>query len=202
MFTGIVTDVGRVASARRRSGVFRIAIAAPETAAKLAPGGSVSIAGVCQTVVARRAGRFEVEAVPETVKVTTLGALATGNAVNLELPLALGEPLGGHLVTGHVDGVAAVRSLSRDPGGATLTLEIPAALVPFVANKGSIAVDGVSLTVVSRRGREVVIAVIPHTLRHTTLGRLRAGAKVNVEVDLVARYVHGILEGRKKEVRS
>jgi riboflavin synthase alpha subunit len=197
MFTGIVSDRGRVASARRAQGVLRLAIDAPATARRLGKGDSVAVAGVCQTVVRHDAERFVVEAVPETVKVTTLGALAAGSQVNLELPLACGDALGGHLVSGHVDAVATVRSLRRHPGGATLTLTIPAKLTPFVVDKGSIAVDGVSLTVVSRRRSEVTIAIIPHTLASTTLGQLRAGGRVNIEVDLVARYVHGILEGRK-----
>ena len=200
MFTGIVTDIGRVMSARKRAGVLRLVIEAPATAARLEVGGSVSVAGVCQTAVFRDAETFAVEAVPETVQVTNLGALTTGKTVNLELPLALGDPLGGHLVSGHVDGTATVRTLQKHPGGATLTITLPASLTPYVVDKGSICINGVSLTVVSRRRAETVIAVIPHTLDQTTLGRVKPGARVNIEVDLLARYVAGILEGRKETV--
>ena len=164
----------------------------------------MSIAGVCQTTVARGEGRFTVEAVPETLAHTTLGALRAGDAVNLELPLAAGDPIGGHLVAGHVDAKGEVAGLEKGPHGVILSISIPPDMSSLVVEKGSIAVDGVSLTVASAAAsssrqapaREARVALVPYTLEHTTLGSLRRGDRVNLEADLLARYLAGLLAGR------
>jgi riboflavin synthase len=194
MFTGIIREVGRIKAARREGENLRLVIEAPEIAPRLAIGGSVAVNGVCQTAVVVAPGTFEVDAVPETLARTTFGALRAGHPVNLEPPLAAGDPLDGHLVSGHVDAVAETVTLERtSEGGTVLTVTVPQAIARFVVEKGSIALDGVSLTVASRRADHATVALVPHTLHATTLGRLRRGDRLNVEVDLVARYLAGLL---------
>lgn len=206
MFTGIVRELGTVRRRQLRAGVLHLEIEAPSSVLRLAVGDSVAVSGVCQTVTALRGRRFTVQAVPETLARTNLAALRAGDRVNLETSLAAGEPLGGHFVAGHVDGVARVTSLTRQPGGgAELRFTVEPALARFLAEKGSVTLEGVSLTVVSRAsngGRasraargEASVALVPHTLRATTLGRARAGTRLNLEVDLLARYLDGLLAG-------
>ncbi len=201
MFTGIVRERGRVLAAEQNGdGLLRLRIAAPRTGADTSIGDSVAIAGCCLTAVAAENGELEFDAVAETLARTTLGGLAEGAEVNLEPALRAGEPLGGHHVQGHVDGVGRVRSFEPEADGARLWLDLPAELLRYCVEKGSIAIDGVSLTVAAVDEAGVAIALVPHTLRETTLGALRAGDQVNVEVDVLAKYVERLTAGG--QVRS
>jgi riboflavin synthase len=189
MFTGIVRERGRVVGAERNGDGLRLRISAPETAAGTSIGDSVSVAGCCLTAVAAADGELAFDAVGETLSRTNLGALDEGSEVNVEPALRAGEPLGGHYVQGHVDGVARVRSHDRDGDGSRLWLDLPAGLLRYCVEKGSLTVDGVSLTVADLDENGVAIALVPHTLEVTTLGRLEPGGEVNVEVDVLAKYV-------------
>jgi riboflavin synthase len=194
MFTGIVEERGRVAAIEPVPGGRRFWIEAPLVSADAAIGDSIACAGCCLTVIAREGSRFAVEAVPETLRRTTLGDWAEGGAVNLERSLKLEQRLGGHLVQGHVDGVGAVLDVRPEGASRVVALEIPAELRRFVALKGSLAVDGVSLTVAGVAAGRCEIAYIPHTLEVTTAGAYTSGTKVNLEVDLLARYLARLLE--------
>ena len=187
MFTGIVRERGRVVSADRNGAGVHLRIAAPETA-QAAPGDSIAVSGCCLTVTASDRGALEFDAVPETIARTTLGALEPGTEVNLEPALRTGEPLGGHFVQGHVDGRARVTALEREGDGARLRVELPPELSRYCVEKGSLAVDGVSLTIAALHEDAVEIALVPFTIEHTTLGALAPGDEVNVEVDLLAKY--------------
>jgi riboflavin synthase alpha subunit len=188
VFTGIVRERGRVVSAAHDSGGVRLRIEATDTAAQAAPGDSIAVAGCCLTVTAVDDGSLEFDAVPETIARTNLGRLERGSVVNLEPALRAGEPLGGHFVQGHVDGVGRVRSMDPDSEGARLRLELAPELLRYCVEKGSLAVEGVSLTVAALRDDGVEIALVPFTLEHTTLSSLGTGSQVNVEVDLLAKY--------------
>jgi riboflavin synthase len=197
MFTGIVQAVGRVVSVGAGSGTRRIAI----DTGGLVTGGwqrgdSVAVAGVCLTVVALADGRFEAELSGETLARTTLGRLAAGDAVNLEPALRASDALGGHLVTGHVDGVARVRDCREAGGALHATISTQPGPARFIAEKGSVALDGVSLTVGRVAGCEFGIDLVPHTRTVTTLGALAPGLELNLEVDLVARYLGRLLDTR------
>lgn len=194
MFTGLVEERGTVARIEPRPGGRRLWIRAARVLEDARVGDSIAVSGCCLTVIESAAGEFAVEAVPETLRRTTLGALAEGDAVNLERALRFDQRLGGHLMQGHVDGVAVVSASAPEGEGRRLTLELPEALGRFVAEKGSIAVDGVSLTVAACEGTRCEIALIPHTLVETTAGDYAPGRRVNVEVDLMARYVARLLE--------
>ena len=187
MFTGIVRERGRVLSADRNGGGVHLRIAARETA-RAAPGDSIAVSGCCLTVTAADGDALEFDAVPETIARTTLGALEAGVEVNLEPALRAGEPLGGHFVQGHVDGRGRVAALRREGEGARLRLQLGPELQRYCVEKGSLAVDGVSLTIAALREDGVEIALVPFTLEQTTLGALDPGAEVNVEVDLLAKY--------------
>ncbi len=201
MFTGIVSDVGQVrqVTAAGASRDTRLVIATAYDTAGLAIGASVSCSGCCLTVIEKGPGWFAVEASAETLACTTLGAWKNGTAINLERALRAGDELGGHLVSGHVDGLGTMAGSRAEGGSLRLDFEVPRALGRFVAPKGSVAVDGVSLTVndVTDRGTATRFAVniIPHTQQVTTLGRLQPGESVNVEVDVMARYVARLNEG-------
>lgn len=196
MFTGIVKSMGRVAAVREGA-ARRLAIDTGGLAtAGWKAGDSIAVSGVCLTLVAVGDGRFEAELSGETVGRTTLGRLAAGDRVNLEPALGAADAIGGHLVTGHVDGVASVRDCSEEGGALRATVEAPAALARFIAEKGSIALDGVSLTVNRIEGRAFGVDLVPHTRAVTTLGELAAGRLLNLEVDLVARYLDRLLESR------
>jgi len=185
MFTGIVEELGRVLS--RDGG--RIVVRCPVAASDAAIGDSLSIDGVCLTVVALEADAVSFDISPETFDRTSLGALDEGDPVNVERPATLASRLGGHLVQGHVDGIASVAAVQPDAEGARLSVRLPAHLLRFVVEKGSITLDGVSLTVAALRGDEIDVALIPHTLAATTLGTTRVGDALNVEVDVIAKYV-------------
>lgn len=191
MFSGIVEETGRIAKVEERAGGAgrRLWIAARRVLEDARVGDSIAVSGCCLTAVAVEPGRFAVEAVPETLSRTTLGAWREGEAVNLERALRLDQRIGGHLVQGHVDGVGEVRGVSQEGEGRRLGLSLPSGLARFVAEKGSLAVDGVSLTVAAADGAACEIALIPHTLRATVAGSYAPGTRVNLEVDLVARYL-------------
>ena len=194
MFSGIVSAIGRIESARPHGDGLRLRIAANGLdLSDVAIGDSVAIHGVCHTVVAKDRQAFEVDTSNATRAVTA--GLEQGRDVNLEKSLRLADRLGGHLVSGHVDGVGTVVALEDLGASARLAIEAPGALARYVARKGSICVDGVSLTINSVDGARFEVNVIPHTLAATTLGRLAAGARVNLEVDMIARYVERLLSG-------
>jgi len=197
MFTGLISHQGRFRGYRR--GRSEIAVEAPELAGKVEPGASVAVDGVCLTLAGKDRGVLRFDLSRETLALSTLGSLEPGRLLNLELPLTLAAPLGGHLVSGHVDGVGAVvRTVSRPPGK-RLGVSFPAALRPFFVLKGSVAVDGVSLTIASLGSSSFEVELIPSTLAATNLARLRAGAKVNLECDVVGKYVYNWMsQGHKK----
>ena len=187
VFTGLVREMGTVASVEGG----RVEIAAQMAAAI---GDSVAVAGVCLTVVATRGGTLAFDAVPETLARTKLGELRAGTPVNLEPALRAGDPLGGHMVQGHVDGVGVVRSVETEGDGKRIWLDAPQELQRYTVEKGSIAVDGVSLTVAATDTEGFAVALIPHTLSATTLDRLRPQDAVNLEVDVLAKYVEKLMK--------
>jgi riboflavin synthase len=194
MFTGLVEEKGEVLKLEPREGGRRLWLCAERVLEDAHVGDSLAVSGCCLTIVELGGGSFAVEAVPETLGRTTIGALAVGDAVNLERAMRLDQRLGGHLVQGHVDGVAEVTAVVPEGEGCRLMLALPDSLVRFVAEKGSIAIDGVSLTVAACAATRCEIALIPHTLAVTTASDYRAGQRVNVEVDLMARYAARLLE--------
>jgi riboflavin synthase alpha subunit len=171
----------------------RLEVEAPATAATTAVGDSVAIDGCCLTAVACGEGRIAFEAVPETLQRTVLGTLTAGTAVNVEPALRAGEPLGGHYVQGHVDGLATVREVAAEGDGRRVWFDADAELLRFVVEKGSVTLQGVSLTVAALDADGFAVALIPHTLEVTTLGTLRPGRQVNLEVDVLAKYVQRLL---------
>lgn len=193
MFTGLVEGTGDVAAINRLGEGLRLALAPPFLVSELTLGESVSVSGACLTVVAISAAAFEVEVSPETLARTTLGLKKVKDTVNLERALKIGDRLGGHLVTGHVDAVGAVRERREGPNFFSLSIDFPAPLAPFIIEKGSIAVDGVSLTVNTVQGHRFSVYIIPHTAQKTTLARLRVGDKVNLETDIIGKYVARLL---------
>jgi riboflavin synthase alpha subunit len=194
MFTGIVQFMGVVRAIRRGSAAARLVLDAPGLPRPLVIGSSIAVNGVCLTVTAFDDSRIEFDVIPETLSRSTLGALAAGAAVNLEPSLRAGDPLDGHMVQGHVDGVGVVRSIESGTGGHVVTFEAGEELMPFVIPKGSIALDGVSLTVASVAGNRFSVALIPTTLGATTLSQWRVGQRVNVETDILARTVVSTLK--------
>jgi len=198
VFSGIVEALGRVERIDQSLTGATITIEAGAFGRRLRKSESVCTSGVCLTVVGKRGSRFTVQLVPETLRCTTLGSLLVGGGVDLEASLRLNSLLGGHLVVGHVDGVGVVTRFAREGKGRRMTIRPPRELARYMAMKGSVAVNGVSLTVAAL-GRETFdVALIPYTLAHTTLGKAPAGTRVNLEVDLIARYVDRLLAIRKR----
>jgi riboflavin synthase len=193
VFTGIVRERGRVVAIDAAPDGARIVVEAPATASTTSLGDSVSIDGCCLTAVAVADGRLGFDAVPETLARTALGRLSAGRAVNVEPALRAGEPLGGHYVQGHVDGVGRVRSSEPEGDGRRLLIEAPPDLLRYCVEKGSIAVAGVSLTVAAVEDDAFAVALIPHTLAETTLGQLEEGSEVNLEADVLAKYVERLV---------
>jgi riboflavin synthase alpha subunit len=193
MFTGIVRERGRVLRADGGPDGVALELEAPETAALSAVGDSVSIAGACLTVTSVADGRLTFHAVPETLRRSSLGRLRPGADVNLEPALRAGEPLGGHYVQGHVDAVGTVRSLAPEGEGASLWVDAPPELLRYCVDKGSISVEGVSLTIARLDEQGFAIALVPHTLEVTTLGALTPGDAVNLEADVLAKYVEKLV---------
>ena len=189
LFTGIITDIGRVRSVAETDRDRRYEIETAWDVSSIDLGASISHAGVCLTVVEKADGWFAVEVSGETLDKTTLGSWAAGTPVNLERATKVGDELGGHIVSGHVDGLGAVVSITPEGGSHRIVVEAPAPLHRLIAAKGSITVDGVSLTVNSVEGRQFGLNIIPHTWEATTLGRLQVGDAVNLEIDMLARYL-------------
>lgn len=199
MFTGLVEGMGQVRGLSRRAEGLRLTIIPPFSAAELTLGESVSVSGACLTVVALVAPGFQVDVSPETLARTTLGQLKTGDRVNLERALKVGDRLGGHLVTGHVDGLGVLQERREGPEHLQLAFTLPPELAPLAVSKGSVAVDGVSLTINEVRGTRFTVNLIPYTARHTTLGALKVGDRVNLEMDIIGKYVQRLLRPYLKE---
>ena len=196
MFTGIIRELGRVEALEGGEDGLRVVLRAPETAALTRIGDSVAVNGVCLTATEVTDGLLSFDAVPETLRRTALGQLARGDEVNVEPALRAGEPLGGHLVQGHVDGIGTVRSLAPEGDGMRLEVEAPPEILRYCVEKGSIAVDGVSLTVAALAEASFASALVPHTLAATTLSGLSTGDPVNLEVDVLAKHVERLLLSR------
>ena len=188
MFTGLIEGVGRLVDSTPTSGGIRLRIMAP-MASELAPGDSVAVNGVCLTVILAERGEIHADVGPETVRVTTLGGIAPGTALNLERPLRADQRFGGHFVQGHVDAVGCVEELRQESEFHWLTVSFPSALAPLIVPKGSIAVDGISLTVAGLGVDRFDMMVIPFTMQHTNLGQIRLRDRVNLECDMVGKYV-------------
>jgi riboflavin synthase len=195
VFTGIVRELGSVESVDGGVDGARIRLRAPETAEGAALGDSVALNGVCLTVTAVSGELLAFDAVPETLRRTSLGRLSPGSPVNVEPALRAGEPLGGHIVQGHVDGVGRVRALEPEGEGRRLVVEAPPEILRYCVEKGSIGVEGVSLTIAALGPDAFELALVPHTLGVTTLGALAPGDEVNLEVDVIAKYVERLLPG-------
>lgn len=193
MFTGLIEDVGTIGDLRlqQKSAVLTVKTKLPVRS--MARGASVAVNGACLTVVKKGLRSFTVDVSPETLQRTSLETLTVGSMVNLERPLRLADRLGGHLVTGHVDGVGAVAAIEKQGEFTIITFEVPAPLGALLVPKGSVAVDGISLTVNVCRKQRFSVAIIPFTLRHTNLRARRVGDKVNVETDLIGKYVQSFM---------
>jgi riboflavin synthase len=201
MFTGIVTDIGEVLGVEERAeGLRRLTIASAYGHASIMIGASICCSGVCMTAVGTKAGgsrdTFSVDAAAETLRLTTVGRWRAGTRVNLERSLKIGDELGGHLVSGHVDGLAEVAARDDLTGMARFMLKVPKPLARFIAQKGSVALDGVSLTVNDVTDDTFSVLIIPHTLGVTTFGALKAGDQLNLEVDVMARYAARLMDPR------
>jgi riboflavin synthase len=200
VFTGIVEGIGKVETLRPLpGGSRRIAVSTTLEVGKLPLGASIAVNGVCLTVVGRKARRFEADVGPETLRVTTFGDLRAGDRVHLERPLRVGDPLGGHLVAGHVDGVGRIETRRKQGDALLLRIAAPPELGPYLVPKGSVTVDGVSLTVNEVDGSRFAVMLIPHTLVATCLGERKTGDRVNIEADLIAKHVARLV---KLNVRS
>ena len=194
MFTGIIQSIGNIDAVEDRGGDVRLRIAAPDldwNAINL--GDSIAVNGVCLTVAEAGSGKFSADVSHETLGLTTLGNLTDGNPVNLEPALTLSTPLGGHLVSGHVDGIASVVSLEPDARSTRMVFEIPEPLARYVTRKGSVTIDGTSLTVNESSAINMSVNIVPHTLERTIMGDYEVGTRVNMEVDLIARYLERLL---------
>jgi riboflavin synthase len=198
MFTGIIQEIGEIEDLQPEGGGVRMTIAAPQSARELQVNDSIAINGVCLTVTSHTASSFIVEAVEETLLKTTIGQFRTGRRVNLELAVRLTERLGGHMVQGHVDGLGTVTRTEDKESSRLITVTLPADFMQFIIPVGSLAIDGVSLTAARVRNDSVVVSVIPHTLEKTTLADLKAGNSVNIELDVIGKYVYRMLHGRPR----
>jgi riboflavin synthase len=194
MFTGIVEGMGRVMQMQRNGDLLLLTIALPAALTDTVVGDSICINGACLTVRGVRQGAFEVDVSAETLQRTNLGSLKPSDEVNLERALKMSGRLGGHLVTGHVDGAGYINELTRGSGSLTMTIRVSPEIASFLVEKGSVAVEGVSLTVSKSRGDEFQVVVIPYSVAHTTLARKRVGDHVNIEVDIIGKYVKRFLQ--------
>ncbi|MCF7804904.1 MAG: riboflavin synthase [Candidatus Marinimicrobia bacterium] len=195
MFTGIIEEKGTVKRFQRRGERFDLDISATQVLDNMKIDDSISVNGVCLTVIRVDNDGFGAQVVPQTVQKSAIGDIRPGDAVNLERALAAGDRFGGHFVQGHVDGVGEIQSISRDEDHATMSVSIPEELSKFCVDQGSIAIDGISLTIASLENTIVKIAVIPHTLKQTTLGERGPGDRVNIEIDMLSKYVRRHLQG-------
>ncbi|HNX69460.1 MAG TPA: riboflavin synthase [Candidatus Omnitrophota bacterium] len=197
MFTGIIENQGTVIKKEERGGQIRFGFRFQKKEKGLKVGDSIMTDGVCLTAVRVSSGHYEVDVVRQTLEATTLGTLEMGSRVNLERSLKVGDPLGGHFVTGHIDGRGTVVKIERRNKNTTLFIQTSKDIIALLADKGSVACDGISLTVQKVKGAVFQIAVIPHTLKVTTLGIKKVGSQVNLEVDIVARYLQMCFAGQK-----
>jgi riboflavin synthase len=197
VFTGIVEGIGKVTEVQRRGELVRLTIIPPPALTDMAVGDSICVNGACLTVTAYGEGDFQVDVSPETLERTTVGSLRSSDEVNLERALKISDRLGGHLVMGHVDVTGTVAEVTRGAGSLNMTIRVPHELVSYLVEKGSVAVEGISLTVSGMRGDAFQVAVIPYTAENTTLGRKRAGDGLNIEVDIIGKYVKRFLEEGK-----
>jgi riboflavin synthase len=197
MFTGIVEGIGTVTEVQRRGDLLSLGIAIPLALTDIAVSDSICVNGACLTVTACWDGGFQAEISPETLQRTNLGSLRPSDEVNLERALKISDRLGGHLVTGHVDATGSVVEVTRGSGSHIMTIRVPRAVTPYLVEKGSVTVEGVSLTVSDLRGDEFQVAIIPYTAKNTILGKKRIGDVVNIEVDIIGKYVRRFLEGGK-----
>ncbi len=195
MFTGLVEEIGEVTSVRRTGDFVHFSVKAEAVLENLKVGDSVAVSGVCLTVVELGPSHFAVDATPETLSRTTLENLERGRRVNLEKALTLSKPLGGHLVQGHVDGIGSIEGVRREGNSTIITIRADDELLLSMVKKGSITVDGVSLTVATLEDASFSVSVIPHTLERTSLGERRVGDRVNLEVDIIGKYVQRFLTG-------
>ncbi len=202
MFTGIVEEVGQVVGIASIDGKRRLTVAAQNASRELKKGDSIAVSGVCLTAVELGSGRFGADLAQETWERTSFSRITEGALVNLELPMRADGRFGGHIVQGHVDGVGKLLAFDRIPGADDywLRIEVPADLERYVVFKGSIAIEGISLTVARVQGREVTIAIIPHTYEMTNLRSLKVGDPVNLETDIIAKYVEKMIVGRSAEL--
>jgi len=196
VFTGIVEEVGKIISARPGN----LAIAAGDVLQGIERGASMAVNGVCLTVTSFDIKTFSVDVMPETLSRTNLGLLGAGDGVNLERALPLGGRLGGHLVQGHVDATGRVTSVTRDGDSMLVGFEAPPQLMPYIVEKGFIAIDGVSLTIVSKNASSFQVSVVDYTRQHTTLGSRRVGDVVNLEADIIAKYVEQLSQARSSGI--
>ena len=190
MFTGLIEEKGKVVRTESAAGGIRLVVEAPKVSGDMRVGDSVSVNGVCLTAVSVSAPTLKFDVVRETVERSTLGRLKPGNAVNLERPLRAGDRLGGHMVLGHVDGTGTLAEIRKSGGGTIFRFESPAEIMGYVVEKGSIAVDGISLTVADLGPNWFTVAIIPHTMASTTLGEASVGSEVNLETDIIGKYVY------------
>ena len=199
MFTGIIQHVGRVKSLRRRGDTALLEVLAPRLGTELRSGDSVAVNGACLTVTGRDGKGFRADLSRETLERSNLGNLSSGDSINLELPLLPTARLGGHFVQGHVDAVAEVVGIEKQQAFALFRFSLPAGMRAYVVEKGSIAVDGISLTVSGLEKSFFEVAIIPHTLEHTNLSRRKPGDRVNLECDILAKYVEASLSHRRQD---
>ena len=197
MFTGLIEDLGKIAALRLRNGSAVLTVQTKLPVREMPMGASVAVNGACLTVVKKLKNAFTVDVSPETLACTNMGALTPGSLVNLEQPMRLNERLGGHLVTGHVDGVGTVAAIKKQGDFTIFTFQVAKQLGRLLVSKGSVAVDGISLTVNQCRRERFAVAIIPFTLQHTNLQGRRVGDKVNIETDLIGKYVHSFLVKRR-----
>ena len=197
MFTGIIKEIGIVNEISKNKNNIIFGISSKKVIKELEIGSSISVDGVCLTVIKITSTMFFVEAVEETLKRTTLIDLINGSKVNLEISIKPSEGLGGHIVQGHIDGIGKISNIERKEGGWLYSINVPENLVEFIVEKGSSAIDGISLTVVNLVNNNIVISIIPFTIKNTSIGKKKVGDKVNIEVDIISKYVKNFLE--KKE---
>jgi riboflavin synthase len=189
MFTGLIQEVGLVRKTNKQGHDLRLTLQAPLLSSRVKLGDSVAVNGCCLTVVDIQTSLLAFQAVPETLNRTVLGLLQEGSKVNLELPLTLSDPLGGHFVQGHVDGLAEITAIDPEGQGVRMAVKVPQNLSRYMVEKGSIALNGISLTIAALQGNQLEVALIPHTLQNTDLGSKKVGDLLHVEVDILAKYV-------------
>jgi riboflavin synthase len=194
MFTGLIEDVGKIAALRIENHAAVLTVETNLPLSRMPRGASIAVNGACLTIIKKTAKAFTVDVSAETLKRTSLQELAVGSAVNLERPMRLADRLGGHLVTGHVDGSAKILDMSTEGEFTIISFAVPPVMTPLLVRKGSVAVDGISLTINDCRRGRFSVAIIPYTLQHTNLRARRVGDKVNIETDLIGKYVQNLLQ--------